>query len=204
MDKRLLEASWERDWLWGKLGLVLIGGAMLSKSSAQFSVDGQGCVPSCCLTWGKTIVEVMKIMATSFKRSCAHTEPTQCPWPGSRMLSDKELMLLNCGIGEDSWESLGQQGDQTFPKGFLNDFPKRFLKEIDPECSLEVLMLKLKFQYFSHMMWRANSLSKTKTKTDAVRNWGQEEKRMEKDKVAGYHHWLSGDEFEQIPRDSDG
>ena len=31
----------------------------------------------------------------------------------SRMLSAKELMVLNCGVGEDSWESLGQQGDQT-------------------------------------------------------------------------------------------
>ena len=35
-----------RDWLWGKLGLVLMGGAMLSKSLIQFSVDGRGCVPS--------------------------------------------------------------------------------------------------------------------------------------------------------------
>ena len=35
-----------RDWLWGKLGLVLMGGAMLSKSLIQFSVDGQDCVPS--------------------------------------------------------------------------------------------------------------------------------------------------------------
>ena len=35
-----------RDWLRGKLGLVLMGGAMLSKSLIQFSVDGQGCVPS--------------------------------------------------------------------------------------------------------------------------------------------------------------
>ena len=35
-----------RDWLWGKLGLVLMGRAMLSKSLIQFSVDGWGCVPS--------------------------------------------------------------------------------------------------------------------------------------------------------------
>ena len=44
-DKRLMEAScWER--LRGKLGLVLMGGAMLSKSLIQFSVEGWGCVPS--------------------------------------------------------------------------------------------------------------------------------------------------------------
>ena len=45
-DKRLMKASWWRDWLRGKLGLVLMGGAMLSKSLIQFSVDGLGCVPS--------------------------------------------------------------------------------------------------------------------------------------------------------------
>ena len=35
-----------RDWLWGKLVLILMGRAMLSKSLIQFSVDGQDCVPS--------------------------------------------------------------------------------------------------------------------------------------------------------------
>ena len=60
-----------RDWLWGKLGLVLMGGAMLSKSLVQFSVDERGCVLS--LFWDQTMVGVMKIMVTSFKRSCAHT-----------------------------------------------------------------------------------------------------------------------------------
>ena len=62
-----------RDWLRGRLGLVLMGGAMLSKSLIQFSVDGWSCVPSLLFIWGLTMVEVMKIMATSFKRSCAHT-----------------------------------------------------------------------------------------------------------------------------------
>ena len=42
---------------------------MLSKSFIQFSVDGWICVPSLLFTWGQTMVEVMKIMATSFKRS---------------------------------------------------------------------------------------------------------------------------------------
>ena len=36
-----------RDWLWGKLGLALVGRARLSKSSAQFSTNGWGCAPSC-------------------------------------------------------------------------------------------------------------------------------------------------------------
>ena len=70
-----------------------------------------------------------------------------------RKLSTKELMLLNCDVGEDSWESLGLQGDPTREISIL--------KEIGPGCSLEGLMLKLKLQYFSHLMWRVDSLEKT-------------------------------------------
>ena len=56
------------------MGLVLMGGAMLSKSLIQFSVDGWGCVPSLFFTWGQTMVEVME---TSFKRSheCSAPNP---------------------------------------------------------------------------------------------------------------------------------
>ena len=46
---------------------------MLSKSLIQFSVDGWGCVASLLFTWGQTMVEIMKIMVTSFKRSHACT-----------------------------------------------------------------------------------------------------------------------------------
>ena len=46
-----------------------MGVAMLSKSLIQFSVDGWSCIPSVLFTWGQTMVEVMKIMATSFKSS---------------------------------------------------------------------------------------------------------------------------------------
>ena len=56
-------------WLRGKLGLVLMGTAILSISLTQLSVDGWGCVPSLLFTWGQTMLEVMKIMVTSFKRS---------------------------------------------------------------------------------------------------------------------------------------
>ena len=68
-----------------------------------------------------------------------------------RKLSAEELMLLNCGVGEDSWESLGlaRRSNQSI------------LKEISPGCSLEGLMLKLKLQYFGHLMRRADSLEKT-------------------------------------------
>ena len=59
------------------------GGAMPSKSLIQFSVDGWGCVPSLLLTWGKTMVEVMKIMTTSFKRSHVCTATLSAPNPAA-------------------------------------------------------------------------------------------------------------------------
>ena len=58
------------------------------------------------------------------------------------------------------------------------------LKDISPECSLEGLMLKLKLQYFGHLMRRVDSLEKT----DAGRDWGQEEKGTTEDEMAGWHH----------------
>ena len=63
----------------GELGLVLMGRSMLSKSLVQFSVDGWGCVPSLLFTWGQTMVEEMKIMETSFKRSHARTATLSAP-----------------------------------------------------------------------------------------------------------------------------
>ena len=67
------------------------------------------------------------------------------------------------------------------------------LKEINPEYSLEGLMLKLKFQYLGHLMWRTDSLEKTlmlgKTR--------QEEKGTTEDEMVGWHHHLNGHEFEQ-------
>ena len=65
----------------GKLGLVLMGRAKLSKSLVQFFVDGWDCVSSLLFTWDQTMVEVMKIMATSFKRSHTHTAILSTPNP---------------------------------------------------------------------------------------------------------------------------
>ena len=84
-------------------------------------------------------------------------------------------MLLNYGVGGDSLESLGLQGDCS-------------LKETGPGCSLEGMMLKLKLQYFGHLMRRVDSLEKT----DSGRDWGQEEKGTTEDEMAGWHHRLDG------------
>ena len=61
-----------------------------------------------------------------------------------KKLSTKELMILNCVVGEDSWESLGMQGDPT----------SQSLRKSVPEYSLEGLILKLKLQNFGHLMLR--------------------------------------------------
>ena len=60
-------------------------------------------------------------------------------------------MLLNCGVGEDSWESVGLLGDQTSCE----------YSQISCEYSLEGLMLKRKLQYIGHLMRRADSFEKT-------------------------------------------
>ena len=57
-------------------------------------------------------------------------------------------------------------------------------KEISPGISLEGMMLKLKLQYFGHLMRRVDSLEDS----DAGRDWGQEEKGTTEDEMAGWHH----------------
>ena len=75
------------------------------------------------------------------------------------------------------------------------------LREISPECSLEGLMLKLKLQYFGHLMQRTNSLGKTLT---LEKNWRQHEKGTTEDETIWRYHWLDGHEFEQAPGAGDG
>ena len=58
------------------------------------------------------------------------------------------------------------------------------LKEISPGISLEGMMLKLKLQYLGHLMRRVDSLEKT----DAGRDWGQEEKGTTENEMAGWYH----------------
>ena len=67
------------------------------------------------------------------------------------------------------------------------------LKEISPEYSLEGLMLRLKLQYFGHLIWRTD-IGKD---SDAGKDWMQEEKGMTEDEMVGWHHRLNGHEFEQ-------
>ena len=88
-----------------------------------------------------------------------------------KRLSTEELMPLNCGAGENSCKSLGLWGDPT----------KSIQKEINLEYSLEGLMLKLKLklQYFDHLMRRTDSLEKT-----LMQAGGEEDKR-------GWDGWMA-------------
>ena len=81
-------------------------------------------------------------------------------------------MLLNYGVGEDFWKSLGLQGDQT-------NQSQSILKEINSEYLSEGLTLRLKLQYFGHLMWRADSLEKTLMlgKIEGRRRWGRQRRR---------------------------
>ena len=107
-----------------------------------------------------------------------------------RKLNTKELMLLNCGVGEDSWESLGLQGGQ--PVHPNRDQPWDFFGRNDTEAETPIL-------------WPPHAKSRLIGKDpDAVWDWGQEEKGTTEDEMAGWHHWLDGHEFEWTPGVGDG
>ena len=76
------------------------------------------------------------------------------------------------------------------------------LKEISPGCSLEGLILKLKLQYFGHLIQRGDSFEKKDP--DAGKDWGQEDKGTTEDEMAGWHHRLNGHKFGWTPGVGDG
>ena len=94
--------------------------------------------------------------------------------------------LLNCGAREDSWESLGLQGDQT------SQFQRKSILVIG-RTGAEAPIL-----------WPVDANSQFIGKDpDAGKDWVQEGKGMIEDKMVGWHHWLSGHEFEQGPGDNE-
>ena len=70
---------------------------------------------------------------------------------------------------------------------------RSILKKISPEYSLEGLMLKLKLQYFGHLMQRVDSLEKTLMLGMIA---GRQEKGTTEDEMVGWHDRLNGHEFE--------
>ena len=107
-----------------------------------------------------------------------------------RKLSAEELMLLNCGVGEDSWESFGCRENQpVHPKG---DQSWVFIGRTDAEAETPIL-------------WppHANSWLIRKD-PDTGRVWRQEEKGTTEDEMAGWHHQLDAHEFVWTPEVGDG
>jgi len=97
-------------------------------------------------------------------------------------------MLLNCGVGEDSWESLGQQGDPT-----------------SPYSRKSVLNIHWKDWCWS---WSSNTLATWYKELTywkrPCKDWRQEEKGTTEDKMVGYHYQVNGHEFKQVPGFGDG
>ena len=97
---------------------------------------------------------------------------------------------MNCGVGEDSWESHGLQGDPSSP--FWRRPPWDFFGRTNAEAETPVL-------WPPHVKcWLVGKDS------DAGRDWGWEEKGMTEDEMVGWHHWLDAHEFGWTPGVGDG
>ena len=94
-------------------------------------------------------------------------------------LSTKELMLLNCGVGEDCWESLGLQGDLT--------------------CQSWISIGRTDAETETPILWPPDAKSWLTGKgPDAGKDWRQEEKGMTEDEMVGWHHWLNGQSLSKL------
>ena len=89
-------------------------------------------------------------------------------------------MLLNCGVGEDSWESLGLWGGQILKE----NESWIFIGRTDAEAETPI------FWPPDVKNWLIGKDS------DAGKDWMQEEKEMTEDEMVRWHHWLDGHEFE--------
>ena len=107
-----------------------------------------------------------------------------------RRLSTEELMHLNCGVGEDSWESLDCKEIQ--PVHSEGDQPWVFFGRNDAKAETPVLWPPHVKSWFIGKDF------------DVGRDWEQEEKGTTEDEMAGWHHWLNGCESKWTPGVGDG
>ena len=99
-------------------------------------------------------------------------------------------MLWNCGVGEDSWESLGLKEIQpVHPKW---DQSWVFIRRTDVEAETPILWPP---DVKSWLIWKD---------PDTGKDWGQEEKGTTEDDLVGWHHWLEGHGFGWTPGVGDG
>ena len=109
-----------------------------------------------------------------------HVQMWELDYKESWVLS--ELMFLNCGIGEDSWESLGQGKEiqSVHPKG---DQSWLFIERTDIEAEAPILWPS---DVEMWLIWKD---------PDAGKDWRWEEKGMTEDEMVGWHHRLNRHEF---------
>ena len=99
-------------------------------------------------------------------------------------------MLLNCGVGEDSWESLDWKEIQ--PVHSKGDQSWVFIGRTDVEAKTPIHWPPDTKKW---LIWKD---------PDAGKDWGQEEKGTTQDEMVGWHHQLNGHEFEETPGVGDG
>ena len=136
-------------------------------------------------------------------------------------------MLLNCGVGEDSWESLGLQGDPTGWDGWMAPPTRwtwvwvdswswwwtgrpgvlRFMgsQRVGHDWVTELNWTEHISRVEAPILWSPEVKSWLIGKDlDAGKDWGQEEKGAAQNEMVGWHHRLNGRECEPIPGDSEG
>ena len=167
-----------------------------------------------CSPWGHEESDTTEWLPFHFSLSCigeGNGNPLQCsclenPRDGGawwaavygvtqsrtllKWLSSKELVLLNCGFGEDSWESFGLQGDQTSQSHGNQSWI--FIGTTDDEAETVIL-------------WPPDVRNWLIEKDPSVgKDWRQEEKGTTEIEMVGWHHEFDGHEFEQAPGVGEG
>ena len=121
---------------------------------------------------------------------------------GERQEELKSLLMWLKEESEKAGLKLNTRKTQNMASGPITSrkLNQSILRAINPEYSLEGLMLKLKLQYFGHLIKR-RLIGKV---PDAEKDWGQKEKGTTEAEMVGWHHRLNEHEFEQILGDSEG
>ena len=109
-----------------------------------------------------------------------------------RKLNTEELMLLNCGVGEDSWDCKGLVCKEVKPFNPKENQSLIFTGRTDAEAEASILSSSDAKNRF------------VRKDLDSGNDWRQEAKVMTEDEMVGWHHKLNGHEFEQAPGDSVG
>ena len=197
-----------------------------SKSLIQFSVDGWRCVPSLLFTWVQTMVGVVKIMVTSFKRSHAwratlsapspaaghhrSTPPLETPGQQRHYFANKGPSGQGYGFSSGHvWMWEWDREESWVPKNWCfwtvvlektleSPLDCKEIQPVHPKGDQSwVFIGRTDVEAETPILWSPHAKSWLFGKDpDAGRDWGQEEKGMTEDEMAGWHHRLDGREFE--------